>query len=754
MAESDTHHVVKQAAAVTMADRPSDRPAEVPADLPGVVIFIHGVNDPGVVYGTVEKGLCDGLNERLCRNDLKPGAYGGQYTDAATEARPNNADKRILDDPETYLYRRSDDDNTKSFFIPFYWGYRAANNEIAKVKDPGDVKSRTTDANGNNLLTRGQYQDKKGNRLDKNFAKAGGFFANATNNIPDMYDTHFKAPWKGRQATKSGLSGNYTYIADAPERRYFVLAAERLADLVSTIRAIQASGAAKAQGYDPKNDTITIMGHSQGTIITLLAQALLAQRGERCADCLIMVDSPYSVYTTEESAQAGRAKLKTFVDIVNEVTTQPYDVPKLAELLIHHDRHGGRTGANWTTTKAKRKDKRGNWVTFDERDNRGKVYLYFCPEDTVVALTNIRGIGTFGMPDDVPSDSYYRDPNRTRVQHSTEQLDAMKTLQGKRFYQRMWTRMERDHNGDGNFKKVLVGTAPARIAVRDNLERLMPGPEVGNSLFASTAVQAQNYGTQVSHTRNEIRFINGEALNPPYEPDLYGGEVVKGGPKPGHADVAVQLAPDAVEANIALGNQYASFEWIDVDHTLLFPPDIQPYKDKFNAGKAIDEQSQNWKVEPRTWLPGYTIKREQTPKEARQSMKSDREANNYHSGILHSSENHRWVTAMDVAIGQAVSIDDPHWRDLLIRMADWKLDTAAAALLTGHPNYLRLNQATRDLIDASARYYQEGKFPPERIVRLAEKDWPPLVTSETVAQQENPPVPPPPPVVDWSRIPG
>jgi hypothetical protein len=125
-------------------------------------------------------------------------------------------------------------------------------------------------------------------------------------------------------------------------------------------------------------------------------------------------------------------------------------------------------------------------------------------------------------------------------------------------------------------------------------------------------------------------------------------------------------------------------------------------------------------------------------------MKSDREANNYHSGILHSSENHRWVTAMDVAIGQAVSINDPHWRDLLIRMADWKLDTAAAALLTGHPNYLRLNQATRDLIDASARYYQEGKFPPERIVSLAEKDWPSLVTSETVVQQENPPEPRPP----------
>jgi hypothetical protein len=751
MAATDTHHVVNQAGAVTMADRPGDRPAQVPADLPGIVIFLHGVNDPGVVYGTVEKGLCDGLNERLCRGDLSPGTYGGQYKAAAADPKPNNADKSILADPETYLYRRSQNDRTKSFFIPFYWGYRAANNEIAKAKDPGDVKSRNADASGN-LLTRGQYQDKKGNRLDKHFAKAGGFFANATNNIPDMYNTHFKAPWKGRQATKTGLAGNYTYIADAPDRRYFVLAAERLANLVSTIRDIQASAAAKAQGYDPKNDTITIMGHSQGTIITLLAQALLSQKGKRCADCLIMVDSPYSVYTTEESDQTGGAKLKTFVDIVNEVTSQPHHLPALTDLLIQHDRHGGRTGANWTPTKGQRKDQHGKLITFAERDNRGKAYLYFCPEDTVVALTNIRGIGTFGMPDQVPSDSYYRDPNRTRIQHGTEMLDAMKTLQGKRFFQRMWTRMERDTNGDGNFKKVLVGTAPARVAVRDDFERLTPGPEVGHSLFASAAVQAQNAGTQVSHTRNEIRFVNGEALQPPYAPDLYGGEVVKGGPKPGHADVAGQLAPDAVEANIALGNQYASFNWIDVDHTLLFPADIQPYKDKFNAGKAVDDQSQNWRAEPRTWLPGHTVQREQTPNEARRSMKDDREDNNYHSGVLHSSENHRWVTAMDVAIGQAVSIDDPVWRALLIRMADWKLDTTATALLKGNQNYASLDSATKALIDASATYYQQGKFPPESIVRVAEKDWPVLVTSETVAQQENPPEPPPAPVVDWSRF--
>ncbi len=33
---------------------------EVPGDLPGVVIFLHGVNDPGASYSMVESGLCQG----------------------------------------------------------------------------------------------------------------------------------------------------------------------------------------------------------------------------------------------------------------------------------------------------------------------------------------------------------------------------------------------------------------------------------------------------------------------------------------------------------------------------------------------------------------------------------------------------------------------------------------------------------------------------------------------------------------------
>ncbi|WP_425526736.1 T6SS effector phospholipase Tle3 domain-containing protein, partial [Xanthomonas oryzae] len=67
-------------------------------------------------------------------------------------------------DPDTYLYQRSEDTTSKlpthSMFIPFYWGYRASDNEIAK------------DKRGNPTRLRSQYQDTAGNRLDAHFAKA------------------------------------------------------------------------------------------------------------------------------------------------------------------------------------------------------------------------------------------------------------------------------------------------------------------------------------------------------------------------------------------------------------------------------------------------------------------------------------------------------------------------------------------------------------------------------------------------------
>ncbi|WP_323123518.1 T6SS effector phospholipase Tle3 domain-containing protein [Burkholderia alba] len=743
--KNSDYHVTAQGAGVTMTNRPDARNVLLPGDLPGIVIFIHGVNDPGAVYSVVEQGLCLGLNDRLSRTDLKPGVYGKAYGAAAKKKGDERIDKDnvLLNDPDTYLYQRTEITNvTKSFFIPFYWGLRADNSDIAKVNNPGDVTSQSTDANGN-LMTRGQYQDVHGNRLDAHFAKAGGFFANATNNIPQMYGEGFKADEASKLLTRNALGGNTVYAADAPDRRYFVLAATRLANLIMAIRTIQPKAVAEAHGIKPENETITIMGHSQGTIITLLAQAILKEKGQRCVDCIIMVDTPYGLYQTDDCNQTGHAKLKTLIDIVNAVTQEPYTVPDLAEMLTSHENHGGRAGTGWTKTQGKRLDDSGkNWVTFDERDNRGKVYLYFCPEDTVVGLKKMHGIGTFGVPDEVPADG---DALKTHPGKKT--MPAMKVLGDPkmRFFQRMWTRMERDHNGNGKFEKVKVGLAPARVPVREQFERLSPGPDVGaagqgyfSQLKGSASSQLQNVALQARFQQNDIRFINGEALKPPCVPDLYGGEIVPGGPRPGKADVPGLLAPDDVTKNIALGNQYAKLSWKTVEgFSMDAPGDLNRLKAEFNANKAVDDQSQNWRLTQAT-IPllgpfgpkvSYGVEREETPNEARERMKTDRdayEANNYHSGVLHSAKNHRWVTAMDVAIGQAVTLDDPIWRELLILISDWKMDDSVLSKIKNNANYTRLSQEMRDFIQACSTYYIKGVFPEKYVSSTL----PTLVTSE------------------------
>ncbi|WP_043301244.1 T6SS effector phospholipase Tle3 domain-containing protein, partial [Pseudomonas sp. M47T1] len=182
---------------------------EVPADMPGVVIFLHGVNDPGASYEAVETGLCKGVNERLDRVDLKPGVYGARFQEASDLPADERTArwKDVVDDPDTYLYQRQEAKKAASLFIPFYWGYRATPDEVQR------------DDKGDPTRLRGQFQDVFGNRLDRHFGKGGGFFANATNNILEMYGRGFNKFI--RHLAQTAL-GNTLYMGKAPSRRYFI----------------------------------------------------------------------------------------------------------------------------------------------------------------------------------------------------------------------------------------------------------------------------------------------------------------------------------------------------------------------------------------------------------------------------------------------------------------------------------------------------------------------------------------------------
>ncbi len=621
----------------------------IPRARPGVVIFLHGVNDPGASYASVETGLCQGLNERLDRQDLKPGRYGEQFWEAKSKDRRTRSkeDAETLDDPDTNLYKRNDA-HAKSVLIPFYWGYRAAKNEILR------------DENGDPAKVRTQYQDKNGNRLDRHFGKPGGFFVNATNNLPEMYGEGFDA-FK-RHFANPHLDRT-KFMGACPHRRYFVLAAERLAALVTTIRSIYPS------------ETITIMGHSQGTLITLLSQALLIDRGARCADCAIMVASPYSLIA--EKTRAGGDTLRTLQRIVERMTKTPYALPSLDDLAAGQAKSYGRAGARWSAGQGQRLGKDGAMLVFPERDNRGKVYLYFSPDDTTVGLADVSGIGTLGVPDLVDGGR----PGMTRLAKIG-------------FKQRMWTKRHRDG------KPVMVGDAPAHHALRAKGEPRYAG-----------GMSAANVATAVAMAENSQLLINGEALVPPHAPQMFGGEAVKGTPTTPGMD-----RPDVVSVHAPLGKASAKFPGIPLpkEYMRLSP---EAALEKYNKDKEEDDQTSE--IRAAGWLKGK--EREMTPNEIREWMSRSDEVldeNSYHSGVLRDPENHRWVTAMDVAIGQGHSLDDPQWRELLTLMADWRMTEEMTEKMKDNPKWAALDPLVQKLVQASGKYYLTGEFPPASLVNL------------------------------------
>jgi hypothetical protein len=160
---------VGSASTVLQCNRVSDKVAVVTPDLPGNVILVHGVNDVGTGYEAAERGLCAGLSQRLDQPALRPAGY----------RLPGAEDNRRLEpDPDAVFFKRTAMQATHSPVIPFYWGYRPAE---------GDYKSYK-------VTRHGQAVDRWGNRLDRDFSKGGGPFANATTTLVDMWNRGFGVP--------------------------------------------------------------------------------------------------------------------------------------------------------------------------------------------------------------------------------------------------------------------------------------------------------------------------------------------------------------------------------------------------------------------------------------------------------------------------------------------------------------------------------------------------------------------------------
>ena len=236
---------------------------DVPAEHVGACIVVHGVNDVGTSYQAVEEGLLDGLARRLGWT-TRDGTGCPPYTPAHYRM-PTADDARWLEaDPDAVFFKRTITPTTHSPVIPFYWGYR------------------DTWRNGNRVKN-GQQVDGFDNRLDLDRSKGGGPFANATTNLADMWNRG--APSRINKLLEMGSRDPYRPLHGGPGRMYFVLAAQRLAALIAMIRDYN----------QDVPETVTLIAHSQGCLISLLAQAFLMEDGKPPADTLILTHPPYSL---------------------------------------------------------------------------------------------------------------------------------------------------------------------------------------------------------------------------------------------------------------------------------------------------------------------------------------------------------------------------------------------------------------------------------------------------------------------------
>ncbi|SOP96622.1 hypothetical protein CFBP2118_01074 [Pseudomonas syringae pv. syringae] len=57
-------------------------------------------------------------------------------------------------------------------------------------------------------------------------------------------------------------------------------------------------------------------------------------------------------------------------------------------------------------------------------------------------------------------------------------------------------------------------------------------------------------------------------------------------------------------------------------------------------------------------------------------------------------------------------------RDVLVAIADWKIDEAQFLTISESPGWERLSEEARALVKASYLYYEEGEFPSTNLVSL------------------------------------
>lgn len=460
----------------------------VPRPMPCIVIFVHGVNSEGEWYESAEKGLIQGLNERLGRADLEPNSFKFER------------DHRSLQSVSL----------ENSPIIRFYWGYRAPKDQTDSMTFPWRIPLKTripifnVKCDSSSLpfdYPPYSYKDAARNKEGNVYYWGGGPFQNGTTALNmSWYDGFNPKVWGFNIGSPAINPDRDRPLNACPRRTYYVNASKRLAKLIDTI-------------YDAHpDDTIAVVSHSQGTMIASLAMFYV----KKVPDTLFLCNSPYRLTETGlDDVQMGskapttRARVQTFFNMLQrfkdfqdspdaEAKVTPdqlegvggwFDVPAeessdtddLAAMLARVP-----TRIKWTPTDSREAPDPGDKVS--SHDNRGRVFIYCSPHDRVMGSTPLESIGWKGVDKKLP------DPDK---RDSWEKVDPFDKYRGVLFQRQFMRGHEVGGKPDANTPRCpgdgqpWIPKSPKVLGVSDELASIDPretinvnGPAVPNPVSA------------------------------------------------------------------------------------------------------------------------------------------------------------------------------------------------------------------------------------------------------------------------------
>lgn len=421
--------------------------------LPGIIIFVHGVNSEGEWYKDAEEYLCEGLNKRLNLPEqfkLEPNKYFENEFIADEQDIENSRYNIEHNSHEIEILNNSP-------IVRFYWGYRAHKDEIKKYDIPlknkkGDSYLRlekkiitdcyneyssfaeNKDDHYDPYLSLRSDREKKlyiSQKLSEQhgiFYWNGGPFQNGTNQLVSLWSEfgfnrvpHIKnkvplpldLQWFNPESDR--------ILSSCPPRHYYAHAVGRLVKLIKMIRE-----------YNPY-DTVSVISHSQGTMLALAAAAIEAP------DALFVLNSPYALHdyslnsisyppNEQISAEQRKATLQAIINKVAENKDKLKNHPNgYAGLVVGLDEQK----KSWSpTSRIRKKQKNEKFLQkspleltendfIQERDNHGRTYIYCNPHDRVMGASPLQSIGWNGIPNLLHDNQYAFSPFFTSQEECT-----------------------------------------------------------------------------------------------------------------------------------------------------------------------------------------------------------------------------------------------------------------------------------------------------------------------------------------------